>query len=209
VSLSLSISININKLKNAKIFIANGGNADWQFIVFDHNHHQINKCKKLSKQLGFSSFSTVDNGRNTAPVFNKEGNLSHTLGKYNGSTDFKQLLNSKLNDEILLEDILPGRKESNYIICQTVELKSIYIAANGDVFPCCFTGFYPKTYGKGQYHQAANNQLIPLIKENNALFYSLEQCIEWFTGIQESWKKNSYNQGRLVICDDNCGKCQT
>jgi len=194
-------------IKNAKTFINHGGKADWQFIKFDHNQHEINECKKLSEQLGFNSFTIIDSGRNTAPVFDKKGNLSHILGKYKGETNFDNLIVSKKNDDILLEDITTNRKECSGVDCETKRLKSIYIAANGEIYPCCYTGFYPNTYGKGQYHQAANAQLIPLIKENNALVYSLEQCVEWFTAVEQSWKETSYNKGRLVICDDNCGNC--
>jgi len=47
-------------LKNAKTFIDAGGTAEWKFIVFEHNKHQIEECRKLSKQLGFERFNTVD-----------------------------------------------------------------------------------------------------------------------------------------------------
>ena len=193
-------------IKNAKTFIKYGGRADWQFILFDHNQHQVNECKNLSKQLGFDSFSLIDAGRNTAPVFDKKGNLSHILGTYTGETNFQNLINSKRNDEVLLEDIIVNRKPCKTVNCETKKLKSIYITATGDVYPCCYTGFYPQSYGNGQYHQAANSQLIPLIKENNALIYTLEQCIKWFDTVEESWNYNNYENGRLVICDDNCGK---
>ena len=195
-------------VKNAKTFIASGGNANWQFIIFDHNRHQIDRCKELSEQLGFSSFTVVDSGRNVAPVFDKKGNLSHVLGDYKKDTDFNSLFGSKLTDDILLEDITPDRSPCQSVTCETKKLKSIYVASNGDVYPCCYTGFYPKTYGKGQYHQAANAQLIPLIKENNALMYSLEHCIRWFGDVEKSWNINTYETGRLVICDDNCGNKQ-
>ena len=192
-------------IKNAEIFIKQGGCANWQFILFDHNKHQIEDCKKISKQMGFERFLLIDSGRNTAPVFDKKGNLSHILGSYTGETNFKNLIKSKRNDEVLLEDIVQDRLPCSNLSCETIKLKSIYITATGEVYPCCYTGFYPKTYGKGQFHQAANSQLIPLIKENNALVYPLEKCIQWFNNVEQSWNKEEYSQGRLIICDDNCG----
>lgn len=193
-------------IKNAKFFIEYGGTAEWKFIVFDHNQHQIDECRHLSEQMGFKRFVVADDGRNTAPVFDNNGNFSHVIGKYTGHTDFDKLFLSKTNDEILLEDIVVDKTPCTTVECDTVNKKSIYIAANGEVYPCCWTGLYPKTYGKGQYHQAANNQLIPMIKENNALMYPLDQCIKWFNEIEKSWQKENYKNGRLVICDDNCGK---
>jgi sulfatase maturation enzyme AslB (radical SAM superfamily) len=195
-------------IKNAKIFIDAGGQAVWKMIRFDHNQHQIDQCRLMSQHLGFVDFRLVDDGRNTAPVFDRTGKLTHVLGNYTGERNFELLLHSKKNDHILLEDIIPGRKPAESVVCETKQLKSIYISATGDVSPCCYTGFYPRTYGHGQYHQAANAQLIPLLSKNNALEYPLHECIEWFKSVENSWKISDYDQGRLVICDDNCGQKQ-
>jgi sulfatase maturation enzyme AslB (radical SAM superfamily) len=196
----------VTVIKNATTFITAGGRAEWQMIPFDHNQHQIDQCKKMSQALGFSKFNLVNDGRTTAPVFDQHGVLTHTLGNYTGEQNFKILFHGKKTDEILLEDITVGKTPSTAINCQTKQLKSIYIAATGDVSPCCWTGFYPKTYGAGQYHQAANAQLIPLIAKNNALEHPLADCVDWFTSVEKSWKIPSYKQGRLIICDDNCGQ---
>lgn len=192
-------------IRNAKIVINSGGRAVWQMIRFDHNAHQIEACRTMSEKLGFDDFVLVNDGRDTAPVFDQHGKLVHTLGKYNGPREFEVLFHRKQTDDVLLEDIIEGRTPKQQLKCQAQILKSIFIAANGDVSPCCWTGFYPNTYGKGQYHQAANKQLQPLIKNNNALMFPLKECIEWFSKVEESWKNSSYTQGRLVICDDNCG----
>jgi sulfatase maturation enzyme AslB (radical SAM superfamily) len=193
-------------INNAQIFIKAGGRAIWKMIKFDHNLHQFDQCRQMSKDLGFYNFETVDDGRDTAPVFNKQGKLTHTLGQYTGDTDFKVMFHKKKTDLILLEDILSGRSPKKSVDCYAVKLKSIYIAANGDVSPCCHTGFYPKTYGHGQYHQAANSQLNPIIHKNNAITYPLQECIEWFAEVKNSWTVDTYENGRLVICDDVCGK---
>lgn len=193
-------------IRNAKIFIAAGGHAVWKMIRFDHNQHQIAQCRTLSQELGFADFQLIDDGRNTAPVFDQDGNLTHVLGDYKGPREFPVLFHKKTTDTVLLEDITSGRKVSTAVICQAQTLKSIYISSTGDVSPCCFTGFYPRTYGHGQYHQAANAQLIPLIAGNNALEHTIEECIAWFKQVENSWKSSTYKQGRLIICDDNCGQ---
>ena len=51
---------NVNWLKlekNYKIYIKHGGRAIWQFIVFEHNKHQLSYAKKLSKQENFFAFN--------------------------------------------------------------------------------------------------------------------------------------------------------
>ena len=193
-------------IRNAQTFIAAGGRAVWKMIPFDHNRHQIEQCRELSKQLGFGNFLLYPDGRDTGPVFNNHGELTHVLGNYTGEKDFKVLFQRKKEYQILLEDILPGRRPATSLDCEAKKMKSIYISANGDVSPCCFLGFYPKTYGAGQYHEPANAQLIPLIVKNNALEYPLQDCIKWFKSVEDSWKIDRYEQGRLVICDDSCGQ---
>jgi MoaA/NifB/PqqE/SkfB family radical SAM enzyme len=192
-------------IKNAQTFIEAGGKATWKFIKFDHNIHQLEACRQLSKDLKFSNFQTVDHGRNIGPVFNKDGKHTHTIGSYSGPTEFKILFHKKKTDEVLLEDIIDVRTPSESVKCFSVTYQSIYIAANGDVSPCCWTGFYPKTFGRGEYHQALNAQLSPLVSNNNALEHSLETTIEWFENVKQQWNNKTFEQGRLVVCDDNCG----
>jgi MoaA/NifB/PqqE/SkfB family radical SAM enzyme len=192
-------------IKNAQTFIKAGGKATWKFIKFDHNIHQLEACRQLSKDLKFNNFQTVDHGRNIGPVFDKHGNYTHTIGSYSGSTEFKVLFHKKKTDEVLLEDIIDVRAPSKSVRCFSVTNRSIYIAANGDVSPCCWTGFHPKTFGRGEYHQALNAQLSPLISNNNALENSLETTIKWFENVKQQWNNKTFQEGRLVVCDDNCG----
>jgi MoaA/NifB/PqqE/SkfB family radical SAM enzyme len=193
-------------IRNAQTFISAGGRAVWKMIRFDHNRHQIAQCKSLSEAMGFADFQLVDQARDTAPVFDQHGQLVHVMGNYTGERNFEVLLHKKKTDIVLLKDITNNRVPASSISCETKNRKSIYIAANGDVSPCCYTGFYPKTYGHGQYHQAANEQLVPLIIKNNSLEHELQECIKWFQSVENTWKIDSYEQGRLVICDDSCGK---
>lgn len=193
-------------IKNAKTFINAGGKAVWKMIQFKHNQHQVDRCRQLSKELGFVKFQLVNDGRDTAPVFNKHGELTHVLGDYTGEKNFEILFYKKKTDQILLEDIVKDRDPSASIGCKAKNNKSIYISSTGDISPCCWTGLYPKTYGAGQYHKAANAQLIPLIAKNNALKYPLNECVKWFNQIEKSWNITTFEQGRLVICDDVCGQ---
>jgi len=48
-------------IRNAKIFIQQGGNATWQFIKFEHNSHQVKDAKSLAMSLGFNRFFIVPN----------------------------------------------------------------------------------------------------------------------------------------------------
>ena len=188
-------------LKNAKTFIEAGGQATWKMIPFDHNQHQIEACQELSKQLGFSDFILTDQGRDTGVAVDKKGKVVNVLGKPK-KINFEQLLQSKKTDEVVLEDLNPVVKN---ITCEVKKSKSIYVTSTGEVYPCCYTGFYPRTYGHGHYYEVVNQQLKNIIKPNNALETSLEESITWFNSVEESWNNSNFKQGRLLICNDVCG----
>jgi len=195
-------------MKNVKTFFDAGGSAIWKVIVFDHNKHQIDKIKILAKELGFQQVQVDDCGRNTGPVFDKNGNLVHIMGQVD-ITDFKFLLNRRQTAELMLEDITENRTPKK-ISCYVSETKrkSVYVNSVGEVYPCCKLGFSPKTYGHGAYHAVANAQFKDFIQENNALEYGLEHSIKWFDKIKKTWNIPTFEQGRLIICNDVCGQKQ-
>ena len=197
-------------LNNAKTFIGAGGEAWWKMIQFDHNKHQIDTAEQLSKQLGFAHFQLVDHGRNNSPVFDHQGNLLHTIGRPT-QTDFQTIYQSRTAQTIQfkLENYLTDEK-TYPISCEVKKTKSIYISSEGEIYPCCYLGFSPNTYGnklfaQNSYLQAANAQLRPLISHNNALIYPLEECIQWFNKIEQSWNQPNFKSGKLMTCNSQCG----
>ena len=196
---------NYNKIiKNAKTFISAGGMAVWKMIQFDHNKHQIIAAENLSKTLGFKKFQLVDYGRNNGPVFDSNGDLIQVIGNFSGSTDLTHYIDIIKNGDMLIEDI--DDKPKKTVSCVAKNNSSIYISSTGEVYPCCFMGFSPLTYGHGRWHQPVNKQLQQLIKNNNALEKSLEECLEWFNSISSCWNKKTFEDGRLIVCDASCGK---
>jgi sulfatase maturation enzyme AslB (radical SAM superfamily) len=188
-------------IANAQAFIEAGGYAIWRFIPFEHNRHQEEDCKKLAKNLGFARFENIDEGRNSGPVFSRTGEFSHWLGKPDQQVpDIKPMLQSHITwfdhrTVVSHKDTHPLK-----LVCQHEFQQEIYIAADGSVYPCCFLGFYPATM-----KHPGNDQLLPLVKENNALNYDLAHCIKWFANIEETWAKNSIAEGRLYGCVNSCG----
>ena len=50
-------------MSNVDAFLNAGGIGAWQFIVFEHNEHQIEKAKKISEDMGFFTFIEVNSRR--------------------------------------------------------------------------------------------------------------------------------------------------
>lgn len=190
---------------NAKAFIAAGGRAIWRFVPFDHNRHQEAECKQLSQQLGFARFENIFDGRASTPVFTRNGRFSHQIGSNDSFSDTVPRLEPLLQSHVTWYNAKtvshPKDVAGLQFQCIHKRNKEIYIAADGSIYPCCFLGFYPHTM-----HHPGNQELSQLVKENNALQYSLEHCLRWFDTIEQAWQHNSIAQGRPYQCVSSCGK---
>ena len=44
-------------MRNVRAFVEAGGNAEWDFIEFRQNQHQVEQARMLADELGFSMFN--------------------------------------------------------------------------------------------------------------------------------------------------------
>ncbi len=120
-------------IENAKTFIESGGRARWKFVQFKHNEHQIDECRRLSKELGFVSFEVRQNHTpKVIPGVTKLGDLIEDKIKVD---KHKYLSNEELDS--YFEEKYPGTYE---IDCKAKKGRELYIDAFGDVWPCCWHG---------------------------------------------------------------------
>ena len=188
-------------MDNATAYIKAGGQAIWRFVPFDHNRHQEQQCRQMSQNLGFVHFENIYDGRDRGPVFDRDGSFSHWIGPAETHTpEIKNLLQGHItwyNKNSLFEKDKPNLD----IQCIHKRNREIYLAADGTVYPCCYLGFYPKTMA-----HPGNQELAPMVQENNALEYPLEHCLQWFDAVEEAWAHDSIAQGRPYQCVNSCGK---
>ena len=43
-------------MNNARTYIAAGGSAHWDMLVYKHNQHQVDACEQLARDMGFTWF---------------------------------------------------------------------------------------------------------------------------------------------------------
>ncbi len=121
-------------IKNAKAFIDAGGNAEWMFIRFKHNEHQVEEARRISKELGFKNFATKDSKRfgKQYPVLSRKGDIEYYLEPPTNS-DIKP---------VEFVDLKDYKQWTNDISCFTYDSKELYIDANGYLMPCCLIGSF-------------------------------------------------------------------
>ena len=121
---------NFNKIiENATAFINAGGNAEWQFLLFEHNKHQVKDCIKLSQKLKFKRFYTRNSIRINDNTKNYLTGEPYVIKRVE---DFKTR-ESDNDDERIVEI-----KD-----CMHLDLPSAYLNANGLLTPCCYIRTMP------------------------------------------------------------------
>jgi len=125
---------NFNKIiANASAFIQEGGYAEWQFLPFAHNEHQIKDALKLSKKIGFKNFflrknvryrKTPRHHKTGLPVDIKPWSYESKFGRYKGAP--ADLENMNVNDYIEKKD------------CMHLNLPSVYLTFEGQLVTCCY-----------------------------------------------------------------------
>jgi len=196
-------------IKNARSFIQSGGRAVWDFIVFEHNEHQVEQAQQLSVDIGFQEFNVKKTGRffnkahklvDSVNVLDKNGNKEYTLKLPKNS----KYINSGYNDLYKL-DFTKYVKTTN-IHCYWMHNNMVYVGADGYVFPCGF--LHDRLYGVESQQTQDYKKILEWIQDvgeisANAFLSSLEYVINgpWFKKIQESWVT-----GPLERCAFLCGE---
>ena len=171
-----------NEVRNPKV------HTTWDFLVFKHNEHQLEKARKLSMELRFKNIEfkaplNLDDGVNITPVpvLSKDGAIMYWLNPtvfeefkpsylaknpkkvYKNQDKWKEIgfdWNGKVSDD----DKKMISKAEPIKIRPRCGQNDLYVESNGDVHPCCFvaTKFYEQKsyYLDGKGVNIANRQQL-------------------------------------------------
>lgn len=129
-------------MENARAYIATGARAEWHFIIFRHNQHQIEEAFRRSRAMGFARFVLIDTIR-----FSGGPRFRYVMP--DGEERFLELPTVKARqfrgrgDGIAFveepEDETPaGCTPGNGIDCKSAAMNRAYISAHGQVSACCW-----------------------------------------------------------------------
>jgi len=100
--------------RNLVTYLDAGGKADWQFIVFKHNEHQLYEAKEIARDIGCSAFVTVVSRRYSEGVLERP-----------------TILDAKTKVELCSES------SSQKLFCTPIENRHLFVSHEGFVYPCC------------------------------------------------------------------------
>ena len=213
-------------MTNARAFIQAGGRAQWNFIVFRHNQHQVDQARELAGAMGFHHFLARKTGRFFNHRTIEEMPAWPVADEYQiHPPDLPEYRNQTM---LWLPDI---RREyanmrdyfnSTRIQCDALIGPKLAINAEGLVLPCNF--FNHNLYDRRFYeadvlpeaHELSmrngRNQVRVFLEDYglsnlNIHHYSLEEILSnpMWQDLVQSWSR-TLDQGRLFECAMTCGQ---
>jgi len=184
-------------IQNIEIFVDCGGRAEWKFIKFPHNMHQIEEARELSTKLGFRRFKVI----NPYPGFENYLNESSDI-----PTD-SQFTHNQLSESELTT--LLAKSKNVEIKCDALAEKSLYIDHEARVWPCCWLGMagdlrtrYPE---REEFHRFLFEQNKYETHFNNLFYYQFNDILNHDL-FKEKLKENWSSQSQcLSTCAQKCG----
>lgn len=224
--------VDIDKvLANAVAFIDAGGRAQWDYIAFAHNEHEIESARARATELGFAEFSVKKTARflrplyepapelrpgdgiDAAPIYDRTGAV---VGELRPPADERLV-----NEVVLWARSIEARAEyfdaffdTCTIQCQALDSSAIFVSATGHVYPCCWLyvqATLPQLY-RGQ--AATDAQVHDLLTASggattlDAARHPLDEILagEFFTAVERSWSTDTIAGGKLKVCSRVCGE---
>ena len=202
-----------NVERNMRAFINAGGRARWDFLIFEHNQHQVEEAEALANEWGCEKFMKKKTGRFITQDSKKKESHQAVDKKGNSTTELKKPDQKYQNNALSKLDVIKnkyGSMDAYYdaapVVCKVKKENSLFITAEGLALPCCWTA--GRMY-KWWHKDPKVEQIWDFIPDISALQArnGLEAVFATgiFERIQNSWAKPSCGNGKLKVCAMKCG----
>ncbi len=194
-------------IRNAQAFMSAGGIAEWAFIQFLHNEHQVDEARHRAKELGFRYFTTKNSSRfliePRSPVVDRDGKTTH----YIEPASFTPI---KFIDRKVIEN---WRKilDDAVVECKVLQDKEIYIDAHKDFYACCWLANIPYSHISEdavmdirEKMLEQHHKMIGRLGEINLLNRSIEDIID-SDAYQDMWD-DMWHKDKSIVCARTCGR---
>lgn len=198
------VNSNFDKvIENVSAFTSAGGNARWDYLVFEHNFHQVEEAMALAKSLGVKKF----NVKNTTRFVTPEGHKNIVVTK-------KSEIITDRKDNIAVKNFTNIVKSygsfdeyvyNTEISCKYQREQRIYIDFETRLWPCCWVGAPIFFHARNQQVKDIQKILDKFGSDFNRLDKHGWDVLnhEFFESyLEQSWNDPSK---RIYTCGRTCG----
>jgi hypothetical protein len=209
-----------------RAYSATGASALWEWLIFEHNQHQVEEARALAKELNFQfvvknplGFGEYDEKAKGLSVYNKEGEYEYSIWPANhtglkdgpsfgGKVDFTRMVKSVP----ILNEFSKELEKTSTITCKSIERKQsqeVYISATGYMLPCCFLGGvfgqFNSSYSRYQFNTMINDYGLEVFNLNKKSMLEIIKGPEFSKFFLDGWKADTIENGKLLFCLETCG----
>ena len=214
---------------NMESYASTGAFGIWEFLVFEHNQHQVEEARNLAKKLGFHfvtknplGFGEHQGKSKGMNVYDKNQKYEYTIYPVNFTGERTNIpaghyspgvIDGYINKTVPeLTDFSKDLSRKSCIKCKSVNsfTQELYISATGYLLPCCYLGGVfganNTTYSRYQFNKLISELGIEKfnLRKNNILDILQGPYFQKF--FMEGWEKTSVEDGRLLFCVEMCGE---
>lgn len=187
-------------IRAMEAYIGAGGDAEWHFIVFKHNEHQVEEARDLARKMGFRAFIPKRTSR-----WNFKSSFRHLQPP--DRKEFVHQINQFRKDVSELYGSWENFLYTTKISCRVQKSKSVYVTAEGLVMPCCWVGGDLYDQYNADYRESRVAKMLNGDKDTvNAKIHGLRGALEsgFFDKLEKSWTAESTTKDRLRTCARVC-----
>ena len=206
-----------NVERNMQAFIDAGGRARWDFLIFEHNQHQVKEAEALAWEWGCEKFIAKKTGRFITADSKKKESHQAVNRKGKETTELKKPDAKYQNKALSKQDALLekyGSMDAYYdvvpINCKVKDEGNLFITAEGLAMPCCWTAgrMYKWWHKDPKVEQIWD--FIDGVGGKDAISakkHGLRAVFETgiFNNIESSWQTKGCDNGKLKVCSMKCG----
>lgn len=184
-------------MRNLDAYLEAGGTAEWHFIIFPWNEHQVEEAKSRAHKLGIPFVERRATRNHIHKELNKEKNHKR-VKDYEEAVD---LATKSQHDLLHTAEKKKFRNLAKDVSCQHLNYPGIFISSNFRVWPCCMI------WDKVVQSPSFMKPLLPDDPNWNSLKHNSLQDIlssEWYQKINTYWDVKGNNF--IPTCIAKCAK---
>lgn len=213
-------------MANMEAYASTGAFGIWEFLVFEHNQHQLEDAKKLADKLGFAfspknpmGFGEYNGKPQGMNVYAKTGEYEYTIypSDFTGErtvmpenfkVDFTQAMTEQVPE---LTDFSKDLASTSGIKCKSIEPLSqeLYVSSTGHMLPCCFLGGvfgqFNTSYSRWQFNEKIKEMGIDKIDLRQNSIYDILTGPYFSKFFTDGWNHETVEEGKLLYCVETCG----
>jgi len=202
---------------NMKAYAKTKAYGRWEYLLFEHNKHQVDDARKMAKELGFE-FTVKEplgfnDNKSHVSVYNRDLTYAYSIfpANYEGTKNIipRKYIPTKIHTLTDEQEILSRNRNINCLSLRDSNNQQIFVTSTGHLIPCCFLSGplinTNLTYAAKQFYEKITEMgmdNIDLRKRNMLDILTDSTFINFFI---RGWENKSVKDGRLLFCAETCG----